>query len=286
MKEGTRNRIAVTLLTGSVLLALEYGFLKTGYATAFFGFVWNLLWYDIPLWATSVFVSAATAVTWYAANQRSLPIEEVSLQHSLEPQSPDYLDYTEDVVESLKWDWDWENGKVKALKSYCPNCSMEIYPDPITELREVPKPWGKGQEPVAIGSEVKCPKCGFSKEWDQKPRDFEHYVRKEIERRKKTGEWKNGEVDESLHQGSVMSNDIKWEYFWQDGELKHFDGICPDCDSTLRLGDIPGLGLEERMTAVCDTCDFSVQHHAPTRKIKRHAEREITQQMMRQQARQ
>ena len=39
---------------------------------------------------------------------------------------PDFLKYREDMVDGVKWRWDWNNNHIVSLQAFCPNCDAQL----------------------------------------------------------------------------------------------------------------------------------------------------------------
>jgi hypothetical protein len=102
-------------------------------------------------------------------------------------------DYTSDHIEGVEWMWEWEEDEVYSLNPICPECSMDLSLDEVTEVIDTPSLPSQLQsmsKPVTVGAETECDGCLFNYKWDKGPKEVRSYVEKEIKRRVRTGEYK------------------------------------------------------------------------------------------------
>jgi hypothetical protein len=103
---------------------------------------------------------------------------------------PDSKDFTSARIKGIDWTWEWKDDEVYGLISLCPECSMQIYPSDVTERIEgAPASVSYPDTIRTVGAEVECDGCSFSHEWEKGSRDLRTFVRKEIKRRARTGEY-------------------------------------------------------------------------------------------------
>lgn len=96
--------------------------------------------------------------------------------------APEYQGYTKDVFLGALWQWRWESGEIILYAPLCPQCQHELLP----EVGLV----GAG------GMKLRCEHCGYSVPVDARNvHDLEERIGREIRRKVRTGEWKEGVAD-------------------------------------------------------------------------------------------
>lgn len=120
--------------------------------------------YSLPLWAIVLIalapVSALILLQWIAS-WRGVD---------------SYKDYVIDMIDGVVWQWKYMGNWVDELMPICRKCQSELKPEKITHFRTDP------------AFRLTCPRCDFVTEVheDSYPM-LVHDVRKEIERRIRTG---------------------------------------------------------------------------------------------------
>ena len=168
----------------------------------------------------------------------------------------DHKTYTKDRIFGSDWQWDWQyDGAIINLVPLCPNCSYQ----PDLERYK----YGS-LHAEKIGLKIECKKCGFERGWQDNPKNVLKEVRKEIQRRVRTGEYKAPE--ESLNEPLLQSDaavelNLVQAVIWSDwGEYKLWLAI-----------EVRGLRKAARLKASDCTSWVSIpddKEMAPTVKVK------------------
>ena len=101
--------------------------------------------------------------------------------------SPEWLSYVQDEYHGAVWRWQWHNGQMQAIWSYCPRCDATLV------SRIAKQPYDLGYCDTAF----LCEHCNHSVVTTIQG-DTQHalmVVRREFERRLRTGEYKQSSGD-------------------------------------------------------------------------------------------
>lgn len=96
--------------------------------------------------------------------------------------SPTKNDYTRDLIVNVIWEWGWEFGEPVGLTAICPRCGAEMDEErrPVMSARRI--------EPSTAFDNFTCRPCGDA--WEFEGGNPRGSVKREIERRRRTGEWR------------------------------------------------------------------------------------------------
>ena len=131
---------------------------------------------SIPNWLFVVLVLCAICVVGVIGLLLRVRFFEPPL-----PAGSDYRPYREDLVFGILWRWQYaEDGRMWELHCFCPVCDLQLFPRDVGEYRFAP---------VTM---YPCEHCGYeSKRVTGSALSVESLVRRHVQRKLRTGEWKN-----------------------------------------------------------------------------------------------
>jgi hypothetical protein len=156
-------------------------------------FSWLLHPVTWPVWgfvlvAVAIFALIALLFYFFGSVSETQPLADL-----------DPLNYKSDEIFGVEWLWSYVYGKLneKDLSAFCPrkNCMCRL------TLRRHPEKQHVRQSSHGYGGEVvipvsfNCPTCGFSREFNDDWDTLKHSVFIEIERRIRTGEFRQRMLD-------------------------------------------------------------------------------------------
>lgn len=176
-----RNGTIASVIAGVILLAVP---VLRGYITSFLGWLWSgVVWcwevlltsYALPGWAWLViFILAIVGlINIFLAVRGEAQAEE-----------PGYKSYIEDFIHGAKWRWSWAGNTISNVWCYCPRCDATLVYDDSSCRRfysDVRK------------TDFICENCGHSVVATITGGDKDYAtgaIRREIDRRIRTGEYK------------------------------------------------------------------------------------------------
>ena len=103
---------------------------------------------------------------------------------------PHEEEFTEAIIEDIRWQWSWEDGEPSDLTPLCPECGMEMdYSDNYTAGVSIPS--------RTNFSVVECPSGHFRERWkDRRIGWVLNLAKREVERRVREQEWQNEQVNQ------------------------------------------------------------------------------------------
>jgi len=145
----SRNeKITIVAAIISPLVTIAIDFVKSVPVFSTLKFVWrllaeNIVWiatYNIPFWIILLITMSAFVVIklWFGIKKRSVTV-------------PAYADYTEDVIDNIKWKWKYQYDPsfrkymIVEHKAYCPNCDSFLRGKSIYSVQQ-----------------TECIRCNFS----------------------------------------------------------------------------------------------------------------------------
>jgi hypothetical protein len=129
----------------------------------------------LPNWLLTVLVLAAFGMLGVAG--LILWVSRVA------PAGPRWRGFTEDVVMGLRWRWRYSadaDAEMWDLHAFCPTCDFQLFPKDVGPYR---------YPPVVM---YPCENCGFQSQlFDLPSGELESLVRRQVQRKIRSGEWKN-----------------------------------------------------------------------------------------------
>jgi len=207
-----RHPILEKVVGGLVLAAivsLVVYFVPHGWTTIFefckrfFSGLWKFLTFSvsIPLWVF-VLVLFSIGLLWFVVREvynamRGRRDEALSVTQDLDepseslptprPARPKVFDYKHDNIFGVNWIWGYYLNQIssESLGAFCPNehCQRRL-----EEKDDINRWYGGGYGGV-MPVTLHCPRCGFSKSFDEDRQKLYYNVCAEIERRINTGEY-------------------------------------------------------------------------------------------------
>ncbi len=193
-KHQVRNGIIIGVVTGLILLAL---------GNFIFPFLGKLLWWSISLigktWTfligpctipTGVFILLVILSCLFLFRFCR------AIRARLFPSDSPYSLYTEDEFHGVLWRWDYaSDDSIAGLACYCTVCESALtYSENTSDILDV-------VDRVRPNTSFYCPHCGVTKLiLGGRKRDVLTLIRLEIDRRIRTGEWKQSSEDASNKQ--------------------------------------------------------------------------------------
>jgi ribosomal protein S27AE len=163
MSEVTVKRVLIGIFVTAVGGAIANNFVDVLGAldTIWSGVIWALT-LKVPVWAI-----LAVLVVFDVAKD----LLRSRGDGSEDSPPPEYYEYTSDHFAGLDWTWRWGRYGPTELRAFCPNCNLEVF------------------EKTSYGQRINCDKCGYRTRMAKNPAHMRDYVRKEIERLVRNGEW-------------------------------------------------------------------------------------------------
>ena len=189
-----KRAIVSGLIIALVSPLVESALSDYGLPSAWLTWLSNIVTFEVPVWSILVVGSGYSLWSYLYSDDDFLYFltEDIQEFKNRTEEKIDWKDYTVDIIEGVRWRWSWggnENKWVTNLKPFCPECDRELdTPDAFTQF-EIMSDHLRHTEPNK--SSVECGNCGFSQTWNRNYVDVHDDVEKEIERRKRTGEWRD-----------------------------------------------------------------------------------------------
>ena len=146
------------------------------------------LTYPLPIWVTTVIV-AFVALTWYA-NRKIGKAPKAS-----SPSPPNFLTYTEDFFDGVLCRWEYirpfgvSSYQIGNILCFCQHCEFVIG----TPNEHTPNCPSCSRRAVRSGNPpfrtCTWPDIIAGYQYRENPMPFEDFIRREIERRARTGDW-------------------------------------------------------------------------------------------------
>lgn len=133
---------------------------------------------EVPVWGVGLFLIIVVLI-YYGWRRYE------------EANEPDWTNYTSDELRNLYWTWEWDGDRIDNLQPLCPeeDCRFEVgiegrYPSDMAE-----GPTELLNDSYLIGSTVYCRRCEYEEDWNQAPDALKQFVKQEIRRRRRIGEF-------------------------------------------------------------------------------------------------
>jgi hypothetical protein len=139
--------------------------------------IWLGLSTDVQFWHVLV-IGVAASLFWVLQQDEEESDQATgdgAVSASQENVQLDPYDYKMDEIKGVLWTWKWLRSIAKPNKPIplCPKCGMEME-------------WTSSSR---TGSSVKCPKDDYECEWKSSRDEVKDYVKREVLRRVRTGEY-------------------------------------------------------------------------------------------------
>ena len=95
--------------------------------------------------------------------------------------------YGSDQIAGIRWEWTWGKRGVENLTPFCPRCSCQLDLKAEDTGYHPLVVYHDGGPPKPRFTDILCSSCGFSTRLEPEPGRFRKEVKREIERRKRTG---------------------------------------------------------------------------------------------------
>lgn len=175
-----RNGAIASVISGIILLTVP---ILRGYVVSFLSWFWSgVVWcwealtasYALPGWAwLAIFILALVGSI------------NIYLTLKVEPEEPQFKSYIEDLIHGAKWRWSWVGNQVSNVWCFCPRCDATLVYDD-SSCRSLYSDVNK--------TDFICENCGRSVVASITGGDMDYAtsaIRREIDRRLRTGEYKN-----------------------------------------------------------------------------------------------
>ncbi len=174
-----RNGAIASVIAGIILLAVP---VLRGYVVSFLSWLWSrVVWcwgalvasYSLPGWAwLLIFILAFVGLI------------NIYLSLKGESEEPEFKSYIEDFVYGAKWRWSWVGNQISNVWCFCPRCDATLVYDD-SSCRNLYSDVNK--------TDFICENCGHSVVASITGGNKDYAtsaIRREIERRVRTGEYK------------------------------------------------------------------------------------------------
>lgn len=173
-----RNGAIASVIAGIILLAVP---VLRGYVSSFLSWLWSgVVWcwealvasYSMPGWAwLLIFILAFVGLI------------NIYLALKGESEEPEFKSYIEDFIHGAKWRWSWVGNQISNVWCFCPRCDATLVYDD-SSCRNFYSDVNKTDFICENGHSVVASIIGGNKDYATGA------IRREIERRVRTGEYK------------------------------------------------------------------------------------------------
>lgn len=140
---------------------------------------WKYLWASSlwPNWAIGLLIVTSFPTILLII----LGLLELSKGGRNEPSEPSWFNYTQDTFFNLRWRWNYADGRIGGLTSYCPRCDFQVFPFDASRWAAVPR----------IG--FHCDSCQSDLgEFQESPGTLESKVERFIQQKIRNQSWPTG----------------------------------------------------------------------------------------------